>query len=627
MYQRTVLIDLPKVEAIDIEFKNVTFNVSSGFYSEKKPILKGVSGCFKSGELTAIMGPSGAGKSSLLNLLTGFHDVNAGNNINYINRDTAQSLNVYRKAACYIQQDDQLHLLFTTIESMRIAANLKIGNSLSNEAKELLIDDILETLDLIKAKETRCNHLSGGQKKRLSIALELIDNPPVMFLDEPTTGLDSSSTLQCISMLQNLTRNGRTIICTIHQPSATIYEMFDHIYLLADGHCMYQGAPKNTVAFFSRVGLQCPKYHNPADYIIEVVSKEYGNFNEQLKIFASRNTNDYWRVTLLDDKSSSIYLTDDKQNETTTTIATTTTTTAAIKISKRRIINNENKAVIFINPPSELIRFGVLFNRCMIQLYRDWTVTHLKMILHFLVGVLLGLFYVNAGSDGSKSFHNIGFLIITLVYLCYTSMMPAVLRFPSELPVLKKEKFNNWYKLHTYYAATLTAQLPIQALFTVIYCSVSYLMSSQPLDWNRFIMFLVTSILITFIAESMGLILGIVVNPVNGTFFGAIATCVMLIFAGFLALFRHMPVFMYYISYLSYLRYGLDAMIEAIYGNNREKLPCPIDYCHYRIPASIIEELSMGNGRFWLDIGVLFLNFILLRLVAYCALKRNLSKS
>ncbi|KAK0175174.1 hypothetical protein PV327_008947 [Microctonus hyperodae] len=623
MYQRTVLIDLPKVEAIDIKFKNVTFNVSTGFYSKKKPILKGVSGCFKSGELTAIMGPSGAGKSSLLNLLTGFNDVNTADNINYINRDTTQSLNIYKKAACYIQQDDQLHLLFTIIESMRIAADLKIGNSLNKEAKELLINDILETLDLIKAKETRCNHLSGGQKKRLSIALELIDNPPVMFLDEPTTGLDSSSTLQCISMLRNLTRSGRTIICTIHQPSATIYEMFDHIYLLADGHCMYQGAPKNTIAFFNRIGLQCPKYHNPADYMIEVVSKEYGNFNEQLKkIITNENTIDHWRVALLDDKSSSIYLTDDKPIE-----ATTTTTGETKKLKKQRTINNENKAIILINPPSELIRFGVLFNRCMIQLYRDWTMTHLKMALHFLVGVLLGLFYVNAGSDGSMAFHNVGFLIITLVYLCYTSMMPAVLRFPSELPVLKKEKFNNWYKLHTYYAATLTAQLPIQALFTVVYCSVSYVMSSQPLDWNRFSMFLVTSILITFIAESMGLILGIVVNPVNGTFFGAIATCVMLLFAGFLSLFRHMPVFMYYVSYLSYLRYGLDALVEAIYGNNREKLPCPIDYCHYRIPASIVEELSMGNGRFWLDIGVLFFNFILLRLIAYCALKRNLSKS
>lgn len=600
-YQRAVVLNLPKTHTIDIEFSNITYGVRTGFRRPHKPILKGVSGLFKSGELTAIMGPSGAGKSSLLNILTGFQKSNISGSINYLGAEGKQGLHVYRKESCYIQQDDQLHPLFTIQEVMTMAADLKLGNSLNRKSKQMVIDDVLETLDLIKAKETRCDRLSGGQKKRLSIALELVDNPPVMFLDEPTTGLDSSSSLQCIAMLQGLARGGRTIVCTIHQPSAAIYEMFDHVYLLGAGHCLYQGAATSTVAYFSSVGLVCPQYHNPADYMIEVVSKEYGNFNDQLSLAASGTRS--WRA-----------ITPAKCHMYTLNGIT-------------RNFSEEGKATILINPPSELTRFWILLNRCLIQLYRDWTVTHLKLALHFLVGILLGLLYVDAGADGSKSLNNIGFLLVTIVYLCYTSVMPAVLKFPSELPVLRKEKFNNWYQLRTYYIAFFVANLPIQMLFAVVNASMSYFLSSQPLDWQRFAMFLVMAILTTFIAESFGLVVGTIANPINGTFIGAISVAVMLVFCGFLALFKDMPTFMYYLTYLSYLRYSLDGLVQALYGYNRENLICPPTemYCHYRTPETLLAEIGMTEGQYWVDVVILLFNFVALRIIGYCTLKRKLT--
>lgn len=592
----TNAVRMSRARMADIQFKDLSYEVQSGYRKTKKQILKGLTGVFKAAELTAIMGPSGAGKSTLLNILTGFQQGKLTGTIEYVSSEGKQNWSMYKKQSCYIQQMDNLYGLFTVQESMMIVAYLKIDGNATKMFRQILINNILETLTLSKVKDTKVDQLSGGQKKRLSIALELIDNPPIMFLDEPTTGLDSLASLQCISALQTLAKSGRTIICTIHQPSAAVYQMFDHIYLMADGQCMYAGTPDNTVSYLAQQGLQCPQYHNPADYMLEVANQEYGNYNDQLIVAAKQYC----------------------QRE---------ETPLKMLIMREATFFTE-KTKFMMEPPSETTKFKILLYRYGLIIYRDWSVSHIKMILHFLVAILLGLLFEHVGNDASRTISNVGFLTVTAIYFSYTSMIPAVLKFPLELAILKKERFNNWYQLRTYYAVTLVIAIPLNVFPSLIYTVIAYVLTGQPMELSRFLMFLLITTLTSFTSESVGLGLGTIFNPVNGTFFGAISVCVMVLLAGFLAFFNHMPKIFYYISYVNYLRYVLDGLVQAIYGFQRETLQCPshVDYCHFRIPSILLEEMRMSQSIYWIDAFMLFAWFVIVRIASYVSLKKRLSK-
>jgi ABC-type multidrug transport system ATPase subunit len=143
----------------------------------------------------------------------------------------------------------------------------------------IYIQNMIKVFGLEQCANVRAFNCSGGQKKRLTIALELMFSPNILLLDEPTSGLDSVSSLQCVSLLKKLSKNKEPLIiaASVHQPSAKILTHFDNIYVLSvDGHCVYNGPTDALIDHLSSFGLICPLYHNPADFMLEIASGDHG---------------------------------------------------------------------------------------------------------------------------------------------------------------------------------------------------------------------------------------------------------------------------------------------------------------------------------------------------------------
>ncbi|KAG0210809.1 hypothetical protein BGX28_008945 [Mortierella sp. GBA30] len=264
-------------------FKDMSYTVGS------KEVLRQVSGLVKPGQVMAIMGASGAGKTSLLDILARRHKSGAVHGNIYVNGKTV-SHQEYKRVVGYVDQEDTLMPTLTVYETILYSALLRLPHDMSFDAKRFRVLETMSELGIHGIKDMRIGasgqrSISGGEKRRVSIACELVTSPSILFLDEPTSGLDAYNAYNVVECLVTLARNyNRTVVCTIHQPRSNIFALFDQLILMAKGHLVYSGETRNLNGHLRSLGHHCPEGYNMADYMLDLTM-----YNEKTSKYSNRS--------------------------------------------------------------------------------------------------------------------------------------------------------------------------------------------------------------------------------------------------------------------------------------------------------------------------------------------------
>ncbi|KAG6962634.1 hypothetical protein JG687_00007045 [Phytophthora cactorum] len=245
----------------------------------KKAILTNVTGRCAPGELTAVMGPSGSGKTTLLDILADRISSGVISGDIFLNGET-RNLKTFRAVSSYVAQEDSLLGSFTVRETLEMAAKLSLPSSITHHEIVERVQTVIDEMGLRVCEHTLVGDvfrkgISGGQKRRLSIAIELLSEPSILLLDEPTSGLDSASTYNVMKFVSRLCKENITVICTIHQPSSLVYDMFSNVVILTAGETVYFGPRLNMMSHFASLGYVCPEHEDPAEHYISIANTDF----------------------------------------------------------------------------------------------------------------------------------------------------------------------------------------------------------------------------------------------------------------------------------------------------------------------------------------------------------------
>ncbi|KAI1141292.1 hypothetical protein F5Y05DRAFT_371952 [Hypoxylon sp. FL0543] len=339
-----------------------------------RPILQNVTGSIERGSLTAVMGGSGAGKSTFVNVLMG-KVTNTGGTVMINN--VPGKIKRYKKLIGYVPQDDIVLPELTVYENILHSARIRLPRAWKDVDIQAHVNSVIDCLELSHVRDSLVGSvgkpvISGGQRKRVSIGMELAAAPMAIFLDEPTSGLDATAASSIMRTLKAIGRLGISVIVIIHQPRMEIFEMLDDLILLANGQIIYEGPEAEVQEFFQGVGFHFPEHSNYGDVVTDIVT---GNGR------AYKRSGDISKDALIANWAQSRQQASIREKH------------ASIRYSRTSIAENNHKH-------RELLRkrgaprwkqLWLCFARAMLQQWRTRTAFCFEMALASIAGLLLGL--------------------------------------------------------------------------------------------------------------------------------------------------------------------------------------------------------------------------------------------
>jgi ABC-type multidrug transport system ATPase subunit len=563
-----------------------------------KVLLDDVSGSISESGLYALMGPSGLGKTTLLNCLA-FRSKPASSTLTgdiYINDEEA-TLNKIKQLSSYVEQEDSLIGSLRVLETIDYSAKFA---GIDATHRKALVEKTIKSLGLTGQLNVRVGTpiqkgISGGQKRRVSIASQMITSPSILFLDEPTSGLDSVASREVISTIKQVAKEENMIvICSIHQPSTYTFELFDKVMFLSKGKTVYNGKVQDVVKYFDTVGYPMPAYMNPAEYVLDLINTDFAG-NEAIldDLVAKWRSNEQDHHELLKLEAASIELT-----------AFSTT--------------------------NEVKNIGTLISRSLVKASRDILTYYVRLVMYLGLAILMGTVWLRLGSDQRNIQPFINAIFFSGAFMSFMSVayIPSYLE---DYSSYKKERLNGLYGPFAFCLSNFLVGLPFIFLIAALFSVITFFMVNFHQTATGFWYYLFWLFLDLVAAESMTtLIASIFPNFVISLAITAFANGLWMAVGGFLVSTNVLNVFWYYTFYwVNYQRYVFQGMLFNEFMP-REFTCGSSCHCMYdsplasqcRIPGdAVLQSLGYGSEDRGLWIGVMIAIIAFYRIATYVVLK------
>jgi len=576
-------------------------------------VLDSISVEVKPYRLTAWMGPSGSGKSSLIKIAAGLvpkGDIVLGSRHSHIavNGSTGE---IPKNMVSVVWQDDLLLSNLSVYETVEFAARLKTSSSIGHEEVKSMVDQVLSELGLEHVKNSLIGGgISGGERKRVSVAVELVGRPSVLLLDEPTSGLDATSALHLMQTLKDLTNLGHSVVAVVHQPRTKIFDLIDDLLLLSKGKVAYSGEARFAKEYLESVpGISSlPPQTGIADWIMDSIDVDQKREEPQLgKAWAE-----------LDQKTKQSFQNHDRS-----------------KVLRRVSSLKELKNNVQKYQVGFWTQLRLLVHRSMKQ-RRGEKLTTASLLVTLAYIFFTSLFWWQLPDTTDRIFERGSLMFFIIVAQSNRIVTEGVTVFQQERRLVARERAKKLYETLPYFIANSIADGTSSILLPCLYGCIVYWTSGLRPSAAAFFTFELILYLTVSAAQSMGLFLSIAIpNLQISLMLAPLLTLLLIILGGFYIPIQNMNVAIRWASWISMARYGFQGFIinefqgRTIECNHDTTLgvnfadngvTCPVNGDDVIISYGI--EGMVANV--WVNVAFLILLQVVLRSAAFVLLKRTI---